>query len=123
MNIFEYGKKKLDNISREGLSELQAKRLNREKAAQSEIFELVKNIHIAQFPEEYDFMLDDHVDAAMRKKGINPMNSNYIERVARKRAKQGVQPLSDSGASVSNDSFEICYKQAKVAMRGGTASS
>jgi len=58
-------------------------------------------IHADLFPEEYDFMYDDHVDAKLRMQGVNPMSKDYMERVNKRRVKGGFSPL-DSGE---------CYQQ------------
>ena len=53
---------------------------------------LARSLHIDIFPEEYDCILDSIADAYERSKGINPMSSEYIERVNKRRAKLGFGP-------------------------------
>jgi hypothetical protein len=53
---------------------------------------LARSLHIQIFPEEYDCILDSIADAYERSKGINPMSSEYIERVNKRRAKLGFGP-------------------------------
>ena len=69
------------------------------------IFEKLQNsIHGILFPEEFDFMLDDNVDANLRKHGENPMSKDYQNKVNAKRQKLGLQPLSENGMCESDDS-------------------
>jgi len=118
MNRFKREEQSRHKAIREGMSPLEIKRLDREKAVQVEIFELSGKIHRSKHPEEYDFTLDDHVDYAQRKKGINPMSEEYISSVAHKRAEAGVSPLGDDGMPVSPDTWEIAYAEAEALVRG-----
>ena len=69
------------------------------------IFEKLQNsIHGILFPEEFDFMLDDNVDANLRKHGENPMSKDYQNKVNAKRQKLGLKPLSENGMCESDDS-------------------
>jgi len=54
-------------------------------------------IHAELFPEEYDFMFDDHVDAKLRRQGGNPMNQDYIAKVNARRAAGGFPPFGEKG--------------------------
>src|SRR5690554_3670454 len=53
--------------------------------------------HVTMFPEETDFMSDDHVDADNRRRGINPMQEAYQIKVNERRKKMGLKPLEDNG--------------------------
>jgi len=54
-------------------------------------------IHTKLFPEEYDFIYDDHVDAAWRRQGVNPMNQDYTERTNARRVAGGFSPFGSDG--------------------------
>lgn len=69
---------------------------------------IVKELHEMLFSEEFDHMYDSYSDSARRAKGISPMNEEYQQRVAKKRARLGVSPLSAGGNSVDDSSIELC---------------
>jgi hypothetical protein len=54
------------------------------------------DLHSTLFPKEYDFMYDSYADANDRKKGINPMNLAYADRMNQKRIDLGVSPLGSN---------------------------
>lgn len=118
MNRFKKEELIKHSEAREGLSELEIKRLDREDARKGEINELARKVHAERFPEEYDYMLDSITDAKERKRCVNPMNDEYITKVNAKRAAEGVTPLSSSGLSVSDDTWEIAYKDAEKHLKG-----
>jgi hypothetical protein len=74
---------------------------------------LCRQFHSERFPEESDYMLDSNADVKDRKRGINPMSAEYIEKVRRKRAQLGVSQLGVDGMPVSSDSMELCQEEAK----------
>ncbi|MCU7985589.1 hypothetical protein [Shewanella sp. SW24] len=51
-----------------------------------------KELHHTLFPEEYDFIYDSISDAYRRRKGINPMSTEYQEEVDNRRLAMGVEP-------------------------------
>jgi hypothetical protein len=73
-----------------------------------------KQLHIELFSEEYDKMYDSILDAKERAKGINPMSKEYQQKVAKKRKNLGVSPLSSSGDSVDDSSWELCKEECKT---------
>lgn len=78
-----------------------------------EFLALVQAYHRKLFSEEYDFMMDSHVDAGDRCMGINPMNQEYIARIKKKRADLGVCPLEENGMPpLSNDSWRYAHERA-----------
>jgi len=105
--------KKLQN-EREDLISEQIKDLDVENNA---IQKLARKIHIERFPEEYDFMYDDHVDVSDRRKGTNPMSSEYIEKTREKRKRLNVSQLSENGMPESTDTWELCLQEAKKECR------
>jgi hypothetical protein len=70
---------------------------------------LVKDLHLILFSEEYDYMFDSLADIEDRKRGINPMNIDYINSVNKKRIDLGVDSLSENGMTISNQSMNICF--------------
>lgn len=68
--------------------------------------------HVSMFPEEYDFMYDDSVDYKARKRGENPMQESYQQKVNERRQKLGLEPLEDNGMVRYDDS--IRYTKDKV---------
>ena len=54
-----------------------------------------RTIHTRLFPEEYDFMYDDHVDVTLRGQGINPMSQEYINETNARRTAGGFTSFSD----------------------------
>ncbi len=99
--------------ARQGLSKEEIAVLDRKEAIEKEIENMAHKIHIEKFPEEYDCMGDSILDAEERSRGINPMNQEYIEKIQKKREKLGVSQLSESGRRVSDDTFNLCRKEAK----------
>lgn len=73
-----------------------------------------KQLHIELFLEEYDKIYDSILDAKERAKGINPMSKEYQLKVAKKRKKLGVSPLSSSGDSVDDSSWKLCKKECEA---------
>ena len=99
------------------MSELEIKSLDLGEAIEEEIADLAATIHLEMFPEEYDHMLDSIADAGDRSRGINPMNAEYIAKVAVRRKELGVSPLSDAGMPTSNDSFKLARIEAETRVR------
>ena len=104
--------KRKHDEARKGLSDEQIAALDEKDLLNSKINDLARKIHAEKFSEEYDFMYDSALDASDRNSGINPMNQEYIEKINKKRKELGVSPLSDVGLSVSNDTYELCVKEA-----------
>jgi len=68
------------------------------------IHELEKDLHLELFEEEYTNRYDSSADVADRNRGINPMNEEYILKIAKKREKIGVSKLGKNGLPVDNSS-------------------
>ena len=113
MNRFKKEEMKRRKEERKGLTPEQIKTLDLQEIESAVLQKLARKIHAEKFPEEYDFMYDDHVDSADRKKGKNPMSDEYIDKVAEKREKLGFSQLSENGMSESNDTWEFCIQKAK----------
>ncbi|MFT6906426.1 MAG: hypothetical protein ACJAS1_003093 [Oleiphilaceae bacterium] len=71
------------------------------------------DLHSTLFPEGYDFMYDSYADANDRKKGINPMNLPYADRMNQKRIDLGVSPLGSNGKEEDSTSIELCREIVK----------
>lgn len=83
------------------------------KDTRSPIAKLADRIHLAEFPEEYAHMNDSHADAAARRQGQNPMNTDYIEQVNLMRQIRGVGPLGSDGRPTDNKSRDWAWNKAK----------
>ena len=95
-----------------GLSDNQLELLQKIMNCRENFERLHNSIHGVLFPEEFDFMLDDNVDAKDRQRGINPMSKDYQNKVNAKRQKLGLQPLSENGMCDSDDSQKYSQKLA-----------
>lgn len=118
MNRYRREELRKHREARAGLSELEIKRLDSEDALEHEITDLARSIHGKRFPEEYDHMYDSIADANDRASRKNPMNAEYITKVAARRAGAGVAALSESGMPVNDDTWKIAYAEAEVHIRG-----
>ena len=78
-----------------------------EKLRHDYIVEATDLLDCCLFHEQYDFMYDSTLDKGMRKAGKNPMSDEYTEKVNRKRAHFGLQPLSQSGLP-EDGSYHVC---------------
>lgn len=72
------------------LVEIEAFKLN--QAHEKERKNLIYFLHVATFPEEYDYQGDDWSDVKNRKRGIDPLSKSYIKTVDERRLKFGVEP-------------------------------
>jgi len=70
-----------------------------------------RSIHTKLFPEEYDFMFDDHVDYKLRQQGANPMSQEYIEETNARRVAGGFSPYGSG--SVDKETSQWCSNQEK----------
>lgn len=102
----QYKTKELQNLTPE------------EQKIQLKIFEikeefnnLVLKLHHELFSEEYDIQYDSIEDSMLRKKGINPMKNEYIQKMNNKRLKLGFKSLSDNGTPIDHkETMEFCLK-------------
>ncbi len=101
------------NEARKGKSPEEIARLNLMEEYEEEIEKLTRKLHSEKFPEEYDFMYDELSDMRMRKEGRNPMSREYIEQIRIKRMNLGVSQLSESGMAVSDDTMQLCRREAE----------
>lgn len=70
----------------------------------TEFLRKVQALHLATYPEDFDFMLDSSADLKMRKQGISPMSEDYLNRVNFRRVCLGVPEISGVDASISEES-------------------
>jgi len=87
----------------ETMSEAELREFNRTRHIQS----LTEQIHFEMFPEEYDFMMDSTSDAKDRRRGKNPMSSEYTEQVNARRKELGVPPLGPNGLPACRTSWGV----------------
>ena len=92
-----------DVLSSETISELKLLRQRQEP------FKLLaKKLKAILFDEEWDMVCDSISESDDRKRGINPMNEEYIERVRQKREAFGVTNLNSAGLSVDDSATKFC---------------
>lgn len=101
------------NEARAGLSKDEIQVLDREDEIKEKIANLAHKLHTEKFPEEYDFHYDSAVEYKERKRGVNPMRQEYIDRVTKKRNDQGVSALAENGMCYSHDTAILCEEEAK----------
>ncbi len=80
---------------------------------------LRSKVHHKLFPEEYDFMSDDHIDIKARRRGINPMSEDYQMKVPERRQAIGIRPLSESGCCDHPDSSHHTHKVVQRLIESG----
>ncbi|MCM0612182.1 hypothetical protein KFJ24_06785 [Marinobacter sediminum] len=102
---------------REAYENMSAEEL-REFFRKQQIQAFAKEIHLELFPEEYDFMMDSTADVRDRRRGVNPMNPEYTERVNARRKKLEVPPLSPNGLAACRTSWEVAYAEAEKRLSG-----
>jgi 5'(3')-deoxyribonucleotidase len=74
----------------------------------------VRDLKLALFREEWDFMGDSMADSKDRSRGINPMSQTYTDRVNKKREAFGVGKIGDPGFENYCDLFcEEVVRQTK----------
>ena len=76
----------------------------------NEISSISDSLHRKLFPEEYEEASDSNADSSDRRNGINPLNSESIEKYKFKRKNQGVSPLCKNGISADNSSNILVEK-------------
>ena len=113
MNRLEKEKLRKYREARAGKTAEEIAEIDRLEAIQQAIEERAEWIHEELFPEEYDFIYDSTADAAARRRGDNPMSDEYTTKVAARRKKLGVSPLSVDGTPSNRDSWELAYAKAK----------
>lgn len=64
--------------------------------------DLARELHVALFPEEYDYVYDSISEAKARARGENPMNAEYIEKTNNRRVELGFSPY-DVGLTARNE--------------------
>jgi hypothetical protein len=64
--------------------------------------DLARELHVALFPEEYDYVYDSISEAKARARGENPMNVEYIEKTNNRRVELGFSPY-DVGLTARNE--------------------
>src|SRR5690606_1514631 len=69
--------------------------------------------HVTLCPEEYDYMMDDAVDAKARYRGDNTISEDYQKKVTKRRQKLGLEPLRDDGMVGSDDSVRYTNKKVR----------
>lgn len=99
--------------ARKGLTAEEIQALDAREEEDRLIEKLARARHLNRFSEEYDFIADSGVDAAERRRGINPMNAEYQAEIKEKREWQGVSPLAEDGTAQSDETMQLCLKEAR----------
>ncbi|MGM0905568.1 MAG: hypothetical protein ACQEVQ_03440 [Pseudomonadota bacterium] len=68
---------------------------------------LTERLHAKYFSEEYDDRFDSVLEAKERRRGINPMSQEYIDKMDSKRRELGVSKLGPGGKPQDNKSLEL----------------
>lgn len=66
--------------------------------------ELESQMHSDLFVEEYTNYYDSNSESQNRENGINPMNQEYILKIAIKRKEMGVSKIGSNGLPIDNSS-------------------
>ena len=103
MNRWRKEQLKKYHEARKGLTPAEIEELDRREALEEEEAQQVELWHCRLFPEEYDFMLDDGVDAKRRSQGINPMSEAYIAKTNARRADLGFAGYMDESDARPKD--------------------
>lgn len=98
---------------RKGLTPEEMQVLDAREEEERLIERLAKARHHNRFSEEYDFISDSGVDAAERRRGISPMSDEYQAEIKEKREWQGVSPLAENGTAQSDETMQLCLKEAR----------
>lgn len=122
MNRFKAEEARKRREARDELSEPEIKRLDADEQRERLITELARKIHIGKFPEEYDHYHDSIADVADRRRGTNPMSADHVAKVAEKRRREGVEPLSANGMPQSDDTWKIAYSEAEARLNNQSGS-
>ncbi len=112
----EEAKKKA--AAREGLSAEEIEALDLQEAEDERLSLEVRTFHAKLFPEEYDFMYDDQVDAKARSQGHNPMSEEYQETVLNRRKSLGFKPLAANGLAQDSESTAFIKRTLKTEGHG-----
>ena len=75
-------------------------------------------LHKDLFYEESDSFYDSYADAQDRKRGKNPMNLEYQEKVNAKRKALEVSALDSSGLKVDDSSWHRCVEEIDALKKG-----
>lgn len=64
-------------------------------------------LHLELFPEEYDYIYDSNADVNDRRRGLNPMSQDYIDKINERRISMGVTPFDITNESPQNHKLAI----------------
>lgn len=75
--------------------------------------QLANDLHLKEFPEEYDYCYDSIADAKDRQNGTNPMSQAYTDEVNERRKSKGVSPLGNDGFATDDSSLRYALTTVK----------
>ena len=71
---------------------------------------LMQKLDAALFAEEYEHMCDSTFEARVRRKGINPMNDEYVEKTNLLRVRLGFTPINIGADDFNDDTYPVSLK-------------
>lgn len=93
---------------KEFLTDYEIEKLRKVQRGKTDFLTQVKDLQLALFSEEWDFMSDSGADAKDRAIGKNPMSKKYTDRVNKKREAFGVSSLVETGYAEDRSSYLFC---------------
>ncbi|MFQ3196805.1 MAG: hypothetical protein ACI8R9_000134 [Paraglaciecola sp.] len=103
MNKAKKEKQRQHAKARAGLTDSQIAELDAREAAEEALENRSCKLHMALFPEEFDFWGDSTADANDRKRGVNPMSSDYIAKTNAHRTELGFAPFMDESSDLPSN--------------------
>ena len=89
-----------------------------ELKAEDQFSRRVNELHVALFPEEYDYVYDSKSEAKDRARGENPMNAEYIEKANHRRALVGFAPFEVGRAARNENTHAWVSENLKLGNEG-----
>lgn len=89
------------HAAREGLTHEEIAEVDRREQAERDLEERARGFHAQLFPEEWDWYYDSTAESKDRRRGINPMYKDYLEKTDRRRVELGFSEYADGGGSTT----------------------
>lgn len=81
-----------------------------------------RELHIELFPEEYDHIYDSILEAAERRRGVNPMSAKYIAATNGRREQMGLEPFDVCPEEANPDTFVWLLEKLRAGDEGSLRS-
>ena len=118
MNRFKKEEARRHAEARRGLSSAEIAELDAAEARKAALLDEARSFHVRIFPEEYDHILDDGVDAKMRKYGENPLTASALERARRFRAELGFIEVYADYTRSGSETLDWVVGEVRAGRRG-----